>query len=171
MRRHRPQFACSSIRAFAVRPDFASVPGTLSVIAVICRRLDGLPLAVELAAARIDHREPETMLQWLERRLPLLIGGSRDLPTRLKTMRNAIVGSYDLLSPDEQFIFCQLAVFPGGFILDAAESVVSAASSGRVAEFEIGSILNALGSLVDSRLLDVWGGRCPSMPFPSWSGR
>ena len=92
-------------------------------MATICRRLDGLPLAIELAAARISHLPPAALLVRLERCLPLLTGGASDHPPRLRTMQAAIAWSYDLLTEAEQAGLRRLAVFIGGFTLEAAEEV------------------------------------------------
>lgn len=112
-------------RAAAIRPDFIVTDANAPVIAEICRRLDGLPLAIELAAARVRLLTPRAMLARLECRLPLLTGGARDLPARQQALRGSIAWSHDLLTPGEQRLFRQLAVFVGGFTLDAAERVVS----------------------------------------------
>ena len=115
-------------RAQALRPEFALTAENMAAIAGICVHLDGLPLALELAAARITHLPPSSLLVRLERRLPLLTGGARDQPVRLRTMRGAIGWSYDLLSSWEQAYFRVLSVFTGGFTLAAAEYIESAAS-------------------------------------------
>lgn len=124
-------------------------PDALPVIGEICRRLDGLPLAIELAAARITHLSPGDMLRRLEQpegsRLPLLSRGRRDLPARQQTMRDAIAWSYDLLGPDEQRLFRRLAVFAGGCTLQAAEWMGEADPPG--------ALLDRLASLVENSLL------------------
>jgi predicted ATPase len=101
-------------RARRARPDFGLTDGNAQAVATICRRLDGLPLAIELAASRIAHFPLPALLQRLEDRLPLLTGGARDVPARLRTMRNAVAWSYDLLAADEQAVFRRLAIFVGG---------------------------------------------------------
>ena len=110
-------------RAQAVRPDFAIDNLTAPAVAEICHRLDGLPLAIELAAARIRLLDPGAMLARLDERLPLLTGGAKDLPERQRTLRQTLAWSYDLLPAQEQALFCRLAVFAGGFTLEAAEAI------------------------------------------------
>ena len=110
-------------RAAAVDPGFTLTDDNLAAVAAICSRLDGLPLAIELAAARSKVLSPALLLPRLARRLPLLAGGPRDVPARLQTMREAIVWSYDLLTAEEQVVFRRLAVFSGGFTLEGAEHV------------------------------------------------
>jgi predicted ATPase len=110
-------------RARAVQPAFSLSDQNAAATVAICRRLDGLPLAIELAAARINVLPPAALLSRLERRLPLLTYGSRDLPARQQTLRDTIAWSFDLLSDRGQAVFRRLAVFVGGCGLEAAEVV------------------------------------------------
>ena len=112
---HRQPFnsLCTERRRYPRRSPLCSE--NASVVAEICRRLDGLPLAIELAAARIKILPPVALLARLEQRLPVLRGGDRDLPARQQTMRDTLAWSYDLLSMPEQALFRRLAVFVGGF--------------------------------------------------------
>ncbi|HEX5963529.1 MAG TPA: adenylate/guanylate cyclase domain-containing protein, partial [Gemmatimonadales bacterium] len=112
-------------RAQAVRAGFTLTPEIAPAVAEITRRLDGLPLAIELAAARVRLLPPAALLARLEKRLPLLIGGPRDAPARQQTLRDAIAWSYDLLTADEQALFRRLSIFAGGFSLEAAEAVAN----------------------------------------------
>ncbi|MEW6400886.1 MAG: tetratricopeptide repeat protein [Chloroflexota bacterium] len=133
-------------RARAVKPDFEFSNETAPAIAEICHRLDGLPLAIELAAARSRLLSPTALLARLEHRLDFLTGGARDLPARQQTLRNAIAWSYDLLDENEQRFFRELSVFVGGCMLEAAESMVRD-------RLDSASMLNQLESLVDKSLL------------------
>lgn len=126
-------------RAQAVQPDFALMPENGAHIAAICRRLEGLPLAIELAAARIPLLPPSSLLRRLEQRIGLLTGGARDLPVRHQTLRGAIAWSYDLLDEGEQAVFRRLGVFVGGCSLDAAEAVCRG---------QLGTLETAAGSRV-----------------------
>lgn len=116
-------------RAEATSAGFALTPSNGAAVAAICQRADGLPLAIELAAARTAFLSPSALLQRLDPRLPMLSGGPRDQPGRLRTMHDAIAWSYDLLSPDEQAAFRRLAIFIGGCDIPAAEAVLGLSSA------------------------------------------
>ena len=120
------------------------------VIAEICRRLDGLPLAIELAASRIRILSPQALLARLTHRLQLLTGGPRDVVERHQTLRDAIAWSYDLLDPDEQRLFRELAVFPGGWTLEAAEWIDGAGTDGSEGE---AATLDRLEALLDQSMV------------------
>jgi predicted ATPase/DNA-binding CsgD family transcriptional regulator len=134
-------------RAQAINPDFHMTPKNAKAIAEICVRLDGLPLALELAAARTKLLPPQALLTRLERRLHILISTAQDIPARQRTLRNALAWSYDLLNPQEQEIFRQVSVFIGGFTLDAAEAVCNIGHGGEL------FVLDNLASLMDKSLL------------------
>jgi non-specific serine/threonine protein kinase len=136
-------------RARAIRPDFMLTEENAAAVAAVCHRLDGVPLAIELAAARSNALPPSTLLTRLEQRLPLLTGGPRDAPARLRSMRDAIAWSYDLLTDEEQAIFRCLAVFAGGFTIDAMETI------GPAGACPVSDVLGVLTSLVDGSLLRV----------------
>lgn len=110
-------------RARAIDPSFTDTAADAAIIAEICARLDGLPLAIEMAAARSYLLSPPELLERLEHRLPLLTGGPRDLPARQSTMRDTIAWSYDLLDPEERAVLRRLSVFVGAWSLDAATEV------------------------------------------------
>jgi predicted ATPase len=110
-------------RARTVKPDFALTQENIRIVGEICLRLDGLPLAIELAAARVKIFSPQIILTKLENSLNFLTGGAMDLPAHQQTMRDTLSWSYELLSKDEKHLFRRLAVFAGGFTLEAAENV------------------------------------------------
>jgi len=120
--------------------------GTVQAVAEICRRLEGLPLAIELAAARTRLLPPAALLDRLDRRLPVLTGGPHDLPARQQTMRDAIAWSYGLLDEPEQALFRRMCVFTGGCTLDAAEVICADGHGGP-------AVLDRLAGLVASSLL------------------
>ena len=134
-------------RARAVKPDFHVTNANALAIAEICARLDGLPLALELAAARVKLFPPQALLARLTQRFTTLTGGARDLPARHQTLRGAIDWSYNLLADEEQRLFARLGVFVGGCTLEAAEAVC-----GRVGDRQ-GEVLTGLASLVDHSLV------------------
>lgn len=112
-------------QAQAVRPSFELTAENAAAIVAICRRLDGLPLALEIAASRVRLLPPPALLKRLDASLSLLVGGAADLPERQQTMRGTIDWSYDLLEPAEQTLFSRLGVFVGGFTMETAEAVVN----------------------------------------------
>jgi predicted ATPase/transcriptional regulator with XRE-family HTH domain len=135
-------------RAQATDPDFELTESNAATIASICLRLDGLPLAIELAAARIKLLSPQELLARLEDPLAVLTDGPRDLPVRQQTLRNTLLWSYQLLSAREQQLFRLLSVFVGGFTMEAAEAVASQVASDRE-HF----ILDGLASLISKSLV------------------
>lgn len=141
-------------RARAARPSFTLTDANASAIVEICSQLDGLPLAIELAAAMTRVLSPHALLARMDNRLRLLISGPTDLPDRQRTLRDTIAWSYDLLSPEEQTVFRRLAVFAGGASLDAIESV----SGGNATDDDMTGIprapvLSVVTSLVNKSLL------------------
>jgi non-specific serine/threonine protein kinase len=146
-------------RARGAQAGFRLDAESARAVAALCVRLDGLPLAVELAAARVRLLSPRAMAARMEGRLALLTGGPRDLPARQRTLRDTIAWSYDLLTPEEQRLFRTLAIFAGGCTLEAIERVAS--SEVRVASEPVShsllathdSLLNVVESLVDKSLV------------------
>jgi len=134
-------------RAQAVRAGFSLTPGNAAAVAEICVRLDGLPLAIELAAASSRLLTPDAILDRLRRRLPLIAAGARDAPARQQTLRDTIHWSYELLEPSDRRLFDRAAVFAGGWTIDACEVVCNPA-----AELGIDTLM-ALASLADMSLI------------------
>src|SRR5216683_2022068 len=137
-------------RARATLPTFQLLQENARAIAELCVRLDGLPLAIELAAARITLLSPQALLARLSQRFRLLTGGARTLPARQQTLRNTLQWSYDLLEQEEQRLFRQLSVFVGGWTLEAAEAV---ANTGQESDGGGISVLDGVASLLDKSLL------------------
>ena len=133
-------------RAQAANPDFQLDEEDVQAVTEICRRLDGLPLAIELAAARIAVLPPHKLLERLGQRLKVLTSGARDVPARQQTLRDTLAWSYDLLNGDEQRLFARLSIFAGPFDLEAAEAICDAE-------------LDTLAALVDKSLVRAVDGR------------
>jgi predicted ATPase/transcriptional regulator with XRE-family HTH domain len=142
-----PAIALFVQRAQSIKPDFQVTLSNIVPVTEICIRLDGLPLAIELAAARSKLLTPQALLTWLERRLLVLTGGPKDVPLRQQTLRNTIEWSYDLLNAEEQRLFRRLSIFVGGFILEAVVAFCSLLGDTTV------SALNRIDSLIDKSLL------------------
>jgi len=143
-------------RAQTVQPDFALSNSNVQEVAAICHRLDGLPLALELAATRVGSLPPAALLTRLAQRLPLLTAGARDRPARQHTMRGAIAWSEDLLPLEEQHLFRTLAIFAGGFTLTAAAAVVPDPGT---------DLLDGIISLADKGLLQPLSGSAAEPRF------
>jgi len=139
-----PAVALFVQQAQAAKADFVLTDDNADIVATICRHLDGLPLAIELAAARVKVLPPAALLSRLEARLPLLAGGPRDAPARQRTLRDTIAWSHDLLREEEYILFRRLGVFAGGWMLPAADTVVNSERSL--------DVLGGITSLVDKSL-------------------
>lgn len=139
--------ALFATRARAMRPEFSVTSENAEAVAGICRTLEGLPLAIELAAARIGVLPPASLLSRLDHRLELLTAARRDVPDRHRTLETAIGWSYDLLEQDQQALFARLAVFVGGCTLEAAETVCGDSLD----------VIDGLASLVDNSLVRLEG--------------
>lgn len=135
------------VRAQSVLSDFQLTPTNARIVAEICVCLDGLPLAIELAAARIKLLSPSTLLNRLSNRLQVLTGGARDLPARQQTLRNTLQWSYDLLNVQEQHLFRRLSVFVGSFTLEAVEAICYDTQQAVI------STLDEVASLLDKSLI------------------
>jgi len=159
---HLAQVAAVSLfveRAKAIQPSFALTPANARAVAEICARLDGLPLTIELAAARIKLLPPQALLKRLEHRLEVLASGAQDLPARHQTLRNTLRWSYDLLNEQEQRLFRRFSVFIGGCTLEAAAAVFNAGTGQAM------DILLEITSLLDKSLLQQieWEGEEPRL--------
>ena len=155
-----PSVALFVERAREANPAFVLTTDNAATIVELCQRLDGLPLALELATARLSLLTPATLLQRLEHRLPLLSRGARDLPQRQQTLRNTIAWSYDLLQAGEQVLFRRLAVFVGGFTLEAVQAVClpEAPGASSAQANDEGETLEQLAQLLDKSLVQAQQG-------------
>jgi len=143
---NHPALTLFTERARAVRPDFALTPQNIQTVASICARLDGLPLVIELIAARMRLMSPQTLLERMDKQFILSADGMRSSSARQETLNNSIDWSYNLLMEEEQKLFMCLSVFPGGFILEAAEAVFSQITTEK-------PISELIASLLDKSLL------------------
>jgi non-specific serine/threonine protein kinase len=167
----RSSLEAPAVRLFVARAreadgGYTPDPAELPTLVEICRRVDGLPLAIELAAARVRVLRPAALLARLDRRLPVLTSGPRDLPARQRTLRDAIAWSYDHLSPPQQALFRRLSVFAGGFTIEAAEAATrglgprgqglagDSSSSPQPSTPRPSSVLDGIEALADASL--VW---------------
>src|SRR5438876_2813097 len=155
-----PAVALFVERACEARPDFTLTSENAAPIVEICQRLDGLPLALELAAAVLSLLPPAALLARLERRRPLLTRGARDLPGRQQTLRNTIAWSYDLLEEGEQQLFRRLSVSAGGFTLEIVQAVCvfAADETSSPAQADDGAVLEQLAHLLDKSLVQAQQG-------------
>jgi predicted ATPase/transcriptional regulator with XRE-family HTH domain len=144
-----PAVAVFVMRAEASDPAFALMEENAPAVAAICHRVEGLPLAIELAAARVKHLPPRVLLSRLGRRLPLLTEGARDAPHRQRTLRDTIAWSYDLLTPEQRMLFRRLGILVGGWSYEAADAVAN--FDGQL------DVLDGLSSLIDKNLVRLVG--------------
>src|SRR5207253_6031066 len=138
------------LRTQAIQPAFQLTPANARAIAEICVQLDGLPLAIELAAGRSKLLPPQALLKRLSRRLEILTGGAQDLPARQQTLRNTLQWSYDLLTEPEQHLLRWLSIFVGGCTIEAAEAVCQVGQEGGD---QGSSVLEGVASLLDKSLV------------------
>jgi predicted ATPase/serine/threonine protein kinase/DNA-binding CsgD family transcriptional regulator len=150
---HNAAVALFIQRAQMVKPDFLLTNANARAIVEICARLDGLPLAIELAAARMKLLPPQALLARLGQSLQVLTGAARNLPARQQTLRNTIAWSYNLLDAQEEQLFRRLSIFTGGCTIEAAEAVCAAPGEGNEAD----QVLDVVASLVDKSLLQQTG--------------
>jgi predicted ATPase len=153
---HCPAIELFVARAAAVNASFVLDSGNMLAVAQLCHRLDGLPLAIELAAGRLRLLTPDTLLERMQHQLPMLTGGARNLPERQQTLWNAIDWSYALLPEPERAVLRRLAVFAGGWTLEAAEAILegtTAVPSAAQATVATGSLLDRLTALVSHSLV------------------
>lgn len=148
-----PAVALFVARAQEAQPDFTLTEENAEAVVEICRQLDGLPLALELAAARLSLLTPSTLLTHLGRPLQLLTHGARDLPLRQHTLRDTLAWSYDLLSEEDKVLFRQLAVFAGGFTLEEAQALSLAEQTTPTPDEQGDILLEELAELVDKSLV------------------
>ena len=148
-----PSIALFVATAQGRNPAFTLTTENAAAVIEICQRLDGLPLAIELAAARVRTLSPSALLARLEKRLPLLTGDSRDAPARQQTLRNTLEWSYNLLPPREQDVFRSLSVFVGGFTLEAAETMSIPRSGAVPGTATSPDVLDLIAALVDQSLI------------------
>jgi predicted ATPase len=153
----------AAVRLFAARarsvvPRFELTAANIAAVAEICRRLDGLPLAIELAAARVKLLPPQELLARLGDSLGLLTGGARDLPVRQRTLRNTLDWSFGLLAPGDQALFTRLGVFAGPFDLRAVQAVAAPAGADAASPDQDWQVVETLESLVDSSMVQLQAG-------------
>jgi len=161
--------ASSAVRLFMAQATASGAnlrlsDATAPIVVAICRRLDGLPLAIELAAARLPTLPLPALLARLDPALPLLTGGSQDRPDRLRTMRGAIAWSHDLLTLSEQMAFGWLSVFAGGFDLAGAEAVIGAGAAQGIGEHVSVLAIDLVAALVSNSLLRQVAGMMANRP-------